>query len=265
MKFLVGLALALAAASVPAPAHAQARDEATQNAWVLERGRLIFALDRAAWVATDDMLARIPDPVAAGLVGYIVDRDGDRFIAIFFAEESGRLVAAYRAGIGPRGVVDPQAFPRGSRPALTPLQQRLARTGQWAQRNGGRLQRCSPQSFNLAIIPPTAADGPIDLYFLTPQLESGFPFGGHHRVTLDAGGNEVARRSFARSCLTMPPPPRNAAGIMVSHLLDPTPTEIHVFNAMAAQRPVYVSIGGNRLFEVTGARIRVVQMPGARQ
>jgi hypothetical protein len=50
------------------------------------------------------------------------------------------------------------------------------------------------------------------------------------------------------------------AAMVVSHLLDPVPTEIHVFTAMTSRLPVYVMIApSGRLYEVTGERIRFVR------
>jgi hypothetical protein len=49
-------------------------------------------------------------------------------------------------------------------------------------------------------------------------------------------------------------------GMVVTHLLDPIPTEIHVFTALAAQVPVYVAVARpRRLFEVNGQGISVVR------
>jgi hypothetical protein len=48
--------------------------------------------------------------------------------------------------------------------------------------------------------------------------------------------------------------------MVVSHLLDPVPTEIHVFTAMTSGMPVYVGIGSpSRLYHVTAAGIRRVR------
>src|SRR5690606_35056146 len=100
---------------------------------------------------------------------------------------------------------------------------------------------------------------PIDLYVMTPQTDLNIlPFGGHHRLTLDNAGRITAQRAFTNSCLNMTKPPageNQPVGLMVTHLLDPIPTEIHVFSALAAQMPVYVGTRGS-VWEVTGERIR---------
>jgi hypothetical protein len=77
-----------------------------------------------------------------------------------------------------------------------------------------------------------------------------------------ADGRVVNERPFARSCLMMGGPaaaaaPRGArpVGMVVTHLLDPVPTEIHVFTSLAARMPILVGAGG-RGWQVDGARIR---------
>jgi hypothetical protein len=263
MKLLKMLAIlcSMFACGAP-PAAAQTAAEQRQLDWALERGRLLFALDRAAWVGTDDMKEHIRDPRSAGLRGYIVDRDEQGFVAIFFAREGERLVAAYRGRVGGSGIASREVFPAGQRPELTPRQQRIARTLEQLRTASPNLEMCSPASANVAIIPPESAEGPVDVYVMTPQTETNvIPFGGHHRLTLDPQGRILNQRRFTKTCLAIPlSRPGNAnrpAGLVVSHLLDRIPTEIHVFNAMAARLPVYVSAGGS-VWEVSGERIRFV-------
>jgi hypothetical protein len=64
------------------------------------------------------------------------------------------------------------------------------------------------------------------------------PVGGAHRLELDATAQHLlSERGFTRSCLVLGDPTGNARGnakqrpvmLVASHLLDPVPTEIHVF------------------------------------
>jgi hypothetical protein len=256
----------LAPLAAAAPAAAQTAEERRQLDWVLARGQLLFGLDRAAWVATDDMLERIPDAEASGIRGYVVERNADGFLVTFYAREGERLLAGYRAQVASGGVTRPQVFQGAARPELTPAQARLARAVETVRGNTAGLQGCGRAPYNMATVPPSTPDGPIDVYLMTPQVDNAYPLGGHHRITLDASGREVGRRSFARSCIALSKAPPEAgaqvAGMVVSHLLDPVPTEIHVFSSMAAQMPVYVMIPQpRRLFEVTGRTISLVDEP----
>ncbi|HEY0115386.1 MAG TPA: hypothetical protein VGB54_06670 [Allosphingosinicella sp.] len=247
-----------------APATAQTPQEQQQLGWAVERGRLLFALDRAAWVATDDMMSRISNPQGAGLRGYVVDRDAeDGLVVIFYARDGERLVAVYRARVGARGVEDPQVFTGAQRPELTPRQARIARTLDAVR--AGRITSCGRAVSNVAIVPPAGDSDPIEAYVTAPQMRPGYiQFGGHERISFDASGREIARRPFTRTCLEVPAPPeelrRQGAKLGFNHILDPLPTEVHVFLAMAAQQPIVVMTSDpDRMWEVTGEAIRFLQ------
>jgi hypothetical protein len=101
----------LLAFCLAAPAAAQTPAERSRLDWVLQRGRLIFALDDAAAVTSDDLRAQ---RVTANSRGWTVERDGDA------------LVVAYRGRVERGRVVSREIFPGGARPPLTPLQRRMA-------------------------------------------------------------------------------------------------------------------------------------------
>lgn len=253
-RLITKLALLAALASTPAAAQLveAAPAERAQLEWVATRGRLLFELDRAAWVGTDDMVARIADYRTAGMRGYIVEREGPAFVMTFFGGPQDAPVAFYRGIVENRRVVARDVYPPAQRPALTPQQRRLASVREMA----GGLGRvpCGRTPFNTVVIPPETADGPIDLYLLTPQARTGeFPMGGHFRATINADGTVAANRAFTRTCLTMPTQ-RGAVGLFVTHLLDPLPTEIHVFTSFTASVAVFVGIG-DRVFAVNEDRI----------
>jgi len=248
-----------------APAAAQTAEERRQLDWSIDRGRLLFALDRVAWVATDDVRNRIPDLVGSGIAGYIVDSDDQGFTAIFYGREDERLVTVYRARIAASGVVDPRVFERGQRPALTPRQVRLVRAAEAARQTD--VARCTQASPNLSVVPPATDGDPVDVYITAPQMRPGrVQFGGHHRISFDASGREIARRPFTRQCLEVPTPTaelrQRGAMLGFNHLLDPIPNEVHVFLALGAQQPLAVMTQEpRRTWEVTGSQIRL--MPNA--
>ena len=124
MRRLIALA-ALFLAAPSAPAVAQTAEERAQLDWVLERGRLLYALDRAAWVATDDLLARMPDPESLGLAGYIVEEAGEGYAVTFHGGPRDRPVALYVARVEDGRVIDREIFPAEARPALSAPQRRL--------------------------------------------------------------------------------------------------------------------------------------------
>ena len=80
------LLLVLFAAS-PAPAVSQTPEEQVELGRVLERGRLLFEIDRAAWVTTDDLRRRVGDVARAGVSGWTVERAGNGYDVVYFGGE----------------------------------------------------------------------------------------------------------------------------------------------------------------------------------
>lgn len=225
------------------------------------RGALIHAYDQAAWHGTDDMLAKLPD--AAGRVGgWVVVGNAEAPTAIFF--DKAATEAVYLARFERGRLVEGKLLGAGDDRRLTPEALRLiaalkaARAAVAADRT---LFTCGDKPFNTVVLPAEAAGGAVAVYFMTPQTSSAaIPFGGHYRVEVDAAGRAGAARAFSRACLPMatrPPGGARAAGLVVSHLLDPFPTEIHVFSSLTLRRPVYVATmrPNARLWVVTGSRI----------
>src|SRR4028119_1849086 len=124
MPRLLALAVALLAL-LPAPLSAQSPGEQAAIDFALARGRVLFAIDRAAWVATDDLQAKMSNWRDAGLRGYVVDRDGDALNVLFYGGPADAPVVHYRARVERHRVVSSEGFPADRRPALTPLRRRL--------------------------------------------------------------------------------------------------------------------------------------------
>jgi hypothetical protein len=242
-----------------APAPAQTPDEQRQLDWVTARGRLLFELDRAAWVGTDDMFAQIRDAASSGMRGYVVERDGDALAVTFFGGPPGAPVAFYRGRVENRRVVSRQVYPADARPSLTAIQRRMAAASETARTIDRRP--CGTATFNTAIIPPETPDGPIDLYLLTPQVRDGiWPAGGHHRFTIAPDGAILSSRAFTNTCIDLGGgggPNEDTVALAVTHLLDPLPTEIHVFTSLTSGLPLGVSTHPRRIWWVTGDRIQI--------
>jgi hypothetical protein len=243
MRGLAPLIMTLFLLSAAAPATAQSAGERAQLDWVWERGRLLYELDRAAWVGTDDLLERLPDASSAGIRGYVVERDGPNHVVTFFGGPPDAPVAFYRGRVENERVVAGEVFAADARPPLSPLQRRLAAVRGMA----GELKRrpCEDAPFNTVVIPPAAPDDPVDLYLLTPQLRDGeWPAGGHFRATVAADGTVSSSRAFTNSCINVGGGEvgrdQRPAGLVITHLLDPIPTEIHVFTMWTSRLPLAV-------------------------
>ena len=114
---------------------------------------------------------------------------------------------------------------------------------------------------NTVLLPPERAGGPTLLYVLTPIARPEvFPFGGHYRMEVAADGTVSGIRTFTNSCLEVPKPSaaqaKSGALMFVTHLLDPVPTEIHVFTALEAHAPLFVGTGGKRMWSISDQGIK---------
>jgi hypothetical protein len=250
------LAVSFGALAQPSPV----AEEQRQLAWVAERGRLLFEIDRAAWVGTDDMFAQIPNAASSGMRGYVVERDGGGLAVIFFGGPTDAPVAFYRGRIENRQVVSRQVYPADSRPPLTAAQRRLAAVSELSRTLDRRP--CGSAPFNTAIIPPVTPDGPIDLYLLTPQVREGiWPAGGHYRFTFGSDDTILSSRAFTNSCIELggaPGPDERPVALVVTHLLDPIPTEIHVFTSLTSGLALGVGTSNpERMWWVAGDRIEI--------
>lgn len=228
------------------PATAQSAEERAQLDWVEERGWLLYEIDRAAWVGTDDMTAQMRDPATIGVRGYIVEPEEGGYAVTFYGGPEAAPVTFYRGRVESRRVVSREIFPAEGRPPLTPLQRRLVAAREIAAQLDN--QPCEGVGFNTVVVPPPDIDDPVDVYLLTPQLRAReWPLGGHYRATIGTDGTVTSGRRFATSCITLGGgelPGEQLEALFITHLLDPLPTEIHVFTMWTSQLPIGVATAG---------------------
>lgn len=225
------------------------------------RGRLLYMLDRAAWVSTDTLMAQ--SDRLSGLTitegGWIVEVDAGRLIVTYFRVEGGAYEPFYVADVE-NGRVTADRFTIGETPHLTPVQRRMmqARIAATAK----ELAPCTPVHMNTVVVPPADAAAPVEVYVMSAQAQMDeYPFGGHYLLSVGPDGTSEQVRSFTKSCLNLSPG-KQAAGMFVTHLLDPVPTEIHVFTSLSANMPVMVSTPGNgRTWELKGDTITLMDPP----
>ncbi|HYN45897.1 MAG TPA: hypothetical protein VES64_04320 [Allosphingosinicella sp.] len=228
------------------------------------RGRLLGAIAAAGQIATRDMLSRVSDPAGAGISGWIAEPAGNGVTVTFYADGAAGAAPAtvFRANIAGGRVVGRDVFLAGTRPPLNPVQARMAA----ARAATGALDHaaCGGEDFNVFVVPPAAPDGPIHVYQISPQSRRGhFPIGGHYKTSVAADGSVASSRGFTNACLDAavaePVAGARPAPIAVTHLLDPLPTEIHVFLAIWTGHPLVVVAGDpQRLFAVTPGGIAEV-------
>lgn len=256
----------LAAAAILAltpPAYAQVQSQprvsAAEQAAIdlaLARGRLIYAYDQAAWHGTDDMLAKIEHPETK-VRAWIVDGPADAPTLIFFDQDRDDPHAVYVAQFRDGKLTSGRVLGPGDDRTLSPARKAMitARARALEAWQAAKPLYCSDKHPNTVVLPPERPGGPFLVYVMTPQTETGsYPFGGHFRVEVGADGTVGASRSFTNSCLSIPVSDKDGF-VTVTYLLDPVPTEIHVFTAMATQRGVVVVTGADRLWAIDGGTI----------
>lgn len=258
--FLTLFAIALS----PSLAHAEsAADRAARV------GTTMFWLDRAAWVASDDIVTRLPKERGPEVGGWIVVAAANGYHVYFHGKGAAADSIIYEADVlgnqvsnaVVRAKADPPALPAQAAAMAKAVRlawQELALHPDWTP--------CADAHFNTIAMPPDA-DGSVSVYFLTPQTMTGsFPFGGHFEIVVSAAGQVVSSRRFTNSCLTLSKGPNPAdvkgAGMYMTHLLDAQPTEIHVFQQFATGLPVFVAIQSTKaIWKVEDGVISLEQAP----
>jgi hypothetical protein len=248
-----------------APAQPLGAAQRAQLDAAVQRGRLLYAISRAGLIATQDMLARVSDPAGAGIAGWIAEPEGNASRVTFFASGAAGTPpsAVYRVTILGGRVTSREVFLAGNRPPLGPHQARMAAAR--AAIEPLEHPACGGADLNVLVVPGAAADAPIDVYQMSvPGRRGYYPVGGHYKTMIAPDGSVAASRGFTNACLELPVPEtpagRQPLPLGVTHLLDPLPTEIHVFLALATGHPLVVVAGDpQRLFAVTGEGIAEIR------
>ncbi len=259
MRFMALLAAgALLCAAPVAPAAAkeqmtQAEADAVQLA--LDRGVLLYEFDQAAWHATDAMMAAAKangseDRLKSIGGGYVIEGNVEKQLVTFF--DRGDVPRALFRATRTRGSTQVALTNLMDAPeALTPEQLRLARERRalFAEITAKKVLFCAEAIPNVAILPATGASRAEVAYAMTPQTAlQVWPMGGHYRYTF-RDGQPSDPRPFTKSCISLTTDANGKgkpAALTITHLLDPTPTEIHVFTMLAANLPIYVMTQQNQ-------------------
>lgn len=223
-------------------------------------GRLIYTFDRAAWVSSDALTATIPKDQLTGIGGYIVEASSVQTLRVTYYRGSAAAAQAFFVADVREGKVVRKELLATS-VSLTANQVVLARARDVAaERTRERSYKpCTPLPFNTVVV-PSRNGGPVAVYLLSAQQDAGtYPMGGNYRVIVAPDGTVLASRPYSVSCLslTVPKLPAGAkpVGFVVNHLLDPVPTEIHVFASYSLRMPVFVVTPDKRVWEVQGSKI----------
>jgi hypothetical protein len=231
-------------------------------------GRLLYAFDRAAWVSSDSLIAVVPKDQLGRTGGYIVElTDPGTLRVTYFRGAVATAQSFFVAEVRNGGVIRKELLARPI--PLTAAQTILARARDSAmsaatERN---YRPCTAAPFNTVVMPPRD-NGPVAVYLLSARLDTkSYPMGGNYRVTVGADGRAIDSRAYSKSCLNLPLPKTSAksqpASLVMTHLLDTVPTELHVFASLSLRMTLIVAIADEgskemRLWSVRGGEIASV-------
>lgn len=259
--FVAAILLAFSAVPAVAAETIKTADLAT----VSRRGAQLYAFDQAAWHTTDTMLAKgLPREAMQAIRGWVVEPRGDLLTVTYYGWNGTVPYAIYIADFHGGKVVAERVPATDGERTLSASGARMAAAADVAR--AVPLSRCTDRSINTVILPPEP-NGTIPVYLLTPMVKEGaYPFGGHHEVDIGTDGKVVATRDFTKSCLVMEPPAK-AVMAFVTHLLDPHPTELHVYLSLWMGKPLAVGTDKDKVWEVDGTHIASMDLKkdGARK
>lgn len=252
MKVFVTPFLAL---SVTMAAHAQEPDQAALKA-AEERGLQIYVHDHASAIVSDAVLPLISPTARKHVQGYVTEEKAGSIVVTFYGTgEDDRLYAWYRAAVGPDGRLFGKVSQYEVPQALSEYEERAVAARQTGMKY--EFRRCA-QNYNSVVLPKP--DG-WQVYLLPgTTVNNVVPLGGTYRVDTDVTGRTMtASRAFTKTCIDLQKPAGTEA-LTLSHLLDPQPTETHVFWQLWSRQPIYLVTTQNSLiWSIEKGRIRFVE------
>lgn len=225
-----------------------------------DAGLRMFRHDKAAWVVTDEL-----DKIKAfrkdrRIAGWITEERGDQIVVTFIGPSEGEAPQAlYRATVSAAGKVVGKAIALENPETLTEFEANAA-----AARAAAMSSSFSPcaKTYNPIALPDaTGPQGNWSVYLLPGTTDNmAVPIGGSYRVEVDGGSHKVlSTRAFTRTCIQLQNDPR-AVALMITHLLDPIPTEVHVFWSLYSGKNMYVSTPPNgTAWKIEGGKIALIE------
>ncbi len=240
----------------PQPVPAELQSAVTRAEFL---GRQLYLHDRAAWLATDAMLADkrmrklqkaiggwVTEPTALGVRVIFLSRDDTpRRLYEIDVDEAERLSEAT--------VESPTPLTADH---LAQLRARNLATSQ-------SFMQCS-RKYNTVVLPSSSG---MRVYLMPGFAEHGvYPLGGYHLYEIDGAGEKIlSSRKFTNSCIEHHDSPKGLpkgatpSSAMFTHLLDPQPTEAHVFVSLYAKVPMMImTIDNKMMWSVKSGKIELI-------
>lgn len=209
---------------------------AEAEAW----GGKIYLHDRAAWLVTDAMFETRKGKALQPRLGGWVTEDTADGVRVVFVSNDAAPVRLYEQEMRRDERLGEAVFESPEPLTAEHLAQMRARETAGAQ----SFKPACAQRYNAVSL----KDGDGWRVYLMPGFSKAgvIPVGGYHRFQIDASGTRViATRAFSRGCLDIEDegddsPRGRPVMTMVSHSLDPSPTEVHVFTSYHLRVPTAV-------------------------
>lgn len=224
-----------------------------------ELGRQIYVQDLYAAQATSLLLVHGVDPAEIGALGWITESRQDGAVVTFVTGDPQQWRSACVVTFTDRG--DPNIILIDK--DLAEMQSAMFHARQRALES---VEESCSDAYNTVVIPRDGEPGWLAYALAATNDPNLILIGGHYRATVSTDGRTVLdRRRFADSCLVLQKnrkdtsPGAELAAYTVSHLLDNTPTEIHVFLNLLYGRPLYVVTPDRRFWYIEGGRIRLLE------
>jgi predicted DNA-binding transcriptional regulator len=223
-----------------------------------ELGREIYVQDLYAAQATSLLLAHGVDAVEVGALGWITESRPDGAVVTFVTGDSEQWRSACAV-----------TFVDKEDPNIILIDKDLTET-QSAMFNARQLaldsvEKACSDAYNTVVLPRDGESGWLAYALAATSDPNLILIGGHYRATVSADGRTVLdRRGFTRDCMVLKrpedaDPDADIAAYTLGHVLDNTPTEIHVFLNLLYGKPLYVVTADRRFWYVDGGKIRLLK------
>jgi hypothetical protein len=216
--------------------------------------------DKAAWVATDELSRLKGFRKDRRVAGWITEERDDQIVVTFIGSDDGAaLEALYRTTVSAAGKAVGKPLVLEIPEPLTEFETNAAAARAAAMSSS--FAACA-QNYNSIVLP--GADGPRGkwIVYLLPGTTDGkvVPIGGSYRMEVDGSSHKIlSSRGFTHTCIQLADDPR-AVALFITHLLDPVPTEIHVFWSLSLGKDMYVGTPPKgTTWLVHGASIKLIK------
>jgi hypothetical protein len=258
-----------AAESVPQELPPQEEQAALRRAEAT--GLMIYRHDHAAAVATDALGALGIFKSDNRIRGWITEEQGEGILIIFISGDANEIPQAlYRVSVSKEGEVTGPPQELKTPQALTEFESGAAAARIFAGKYS--FQPCT-EHYNTVVLPADSSASPNWVVYLIPGTQDALrlPLGGAHRLELDATAQHlINERGFTRSCVVLGDPksdPNHRPVMLVAtHLMDPVPTEIHVYWNLSSRIPLGILTPPHgTAWEISKGRISLMQRREAKK